>query len=343
MTKAILFPYSKETKHFIDFEDLSLAKVCAYVSPKIVGESLPKSINHKFFDSFDDIEDIDAQILIIGYTQYLSELRKIDYLEKALIFALERKLDVYAFDDIYCEKYQNYLNAAQKLNLVFYSPQITQDQLEINRIVNAKEIPSLMIIGTSASQGKFTLLMMLKRIFGSEAFYISSEHHGKLFDLDITFPYGVQAGVKIPIYKYSEYLSINNLNIGDSKKIIISCTQSGLLPFTLNDGVNRSYTLATIAFYLAIKPKHVILVFNPYYDDENFIQGIIRFIKNTGNAKIECLAFSDNKKNNNKIIEKFSENELEEIRKYYSLKFKLKCLNIKYDNWSFLKNQLNMR
>lgn len=344
MKKALLFPYSKETRHFSEFADLSSIEVCAYISPKIIGEKLPPIENCKQFESFDVAEIQDAQLLVVGYTQRLNELRKTDYLEKALSFSLEHKIDLYAFDDIYCDKYKNYLKMAKINNLTFYSPQITLDKpgnKELKKKPPIKmELPSIMILGTSSNQGKFTLMMTLKRVFGCEAFYIGTEHHSMLFNIDVTFPYGVQAGVKIPIYEYADYLTLVKKEISESKKIIISCAQSGLIPLTLNDGVNRSYTLATIAFYLGVAPTYVILVFNPYFDEVDFIRSTIEFINSTGNAKVECLAFSDKKKNCTGINEYFSEDEIEEIQCYYSSEFNLKCLSIKHDDWNFLKTIL---
>jgi len=344
MKKALLFPYSKETRHFIEFADLSSIEVGAYVSPKIIGEKLPPIANCNQFESFDVAEIQDAQLLVVGYTQRLNELRKTDYLEKALIFSLEHKMNLYAFDDIYCDKYKNYLKTAELNNLTFYSPQVTLDELENkkskNDFTSQMELPSIMILGTSSSQGKFTLMMTLKRLFGAEAFYIGTEHHSMLFNIDVTFPYGVQAGVKIPIYEYADYLTLAKREANKSKKIIISCAQSGLIPLTLNDGVNRSYTLATIAFYLGVNPTHVILVFNPHFDEVDFIRSTIEFINSTGITSVKCLAFSDKKKNSTGVNEYFSEDEIEEIRCYYGSEFDLKCLSIKHDDWTFLKTTL---
>lgn len=345
MKKAILFPYSKETRHFIEFGDLSSVEIYAYISPQIIGEKLPPIMSCRHFDSFDTAEITDdIQLLIVGYTRPLNELRKTDYLEKALSFALKHKMDLYAFDDIYCEKYKEYLEIAQLNNLHFYSPQISLCDLEnkkrVKNFAKPRELPSIMILGTSANQGKFTMMMVLKRLFGSEAFYLGTEHHSMLFNIDVTFPYGVQAGVKIPIYEYKNYLALAKKNLDDSKKIIISCAQSGLLPLTLNDGVNRSYTLATIAFFLGINPTYIILVINPYYDEINFIKSTIEFINSTGNAKVRCLAFSDKRKGSNGATDYFSEKEICEIKHYYSMEFNLTCLSIRHDDWTFLKTTL---
>ncbi len=340
MKKAIVFPYSKETRHFIDFANLCSFEVCAYISPKIIGMMLPENLNIKHYESFNSAHVQDENLLIIGYTEQLSKLRKVDYLEQALSFAIMNKMDVYAFDDIYCNKYKKYLNLAQEQNLSFFSPQITsKNSNTIKEFSTIPQKPSIMILGTSSNQGKFTLMLTLKEIFDSSAFYIGTEHHSMLFNMDVTFPYGIQAGVKIPIYEYANYLNFKKSTIKDSQKLIISCAQSGLIPQSLNDGINRSYTLASIAFFLGIKPTHVILVFNPYFDDLNFIKKTIKFIHTTSDAKVEYLAFSDKKRSSQNTLY-FSPKEIDQIRSYYSSELNIQCLNIKHDDWSLLKQRM---
>lgn len=344
MNKAIIFPYSKETRHFIEWTNECIIEVSSFISPQILGMGMEGLDKYKWYSSFDSAIVTDESVLIVGYTNELNTLRKKDYLLQALQFALEYQLDLFAFDDIYIEKYSKILIDAKNKGLIFYSPQIkgninhsivSNEIYSIQKTIEHKKIPHIMILGTSSRQGKFTLMMQLKQVFKENAFYIGTEHHSQLFGINVAFPYGVQGGVQIPLYEYENYLSQIVNEIEPQYQMIISCAQSGILPFAIDDGINKGYTLATISFFLSLNPSHVILTINPYFDTDFFIERTIGFINSTGDSKVICLAFSDINKNDNSL---FTDEKISEIKRVYSSRFNLKCLCIKKDDWLPIKD-----
>ena len=119
MNKAIVFPYSKETRHFIEWTSECIINVSSFISPQIFGLGVPRLDQYKWYSSFDSAIVTDESVLIVGYTNELNVLRKKDYLLQALQFALAFELHVFAFDDIYMEKYSEVLIAAKEKGYFF--------------------------------------------------------------------------------------------------------------------------------------------------------------------------------------------------------------------------------
>jgi hypothetical protein len=71
------------------------------------------------------------------------------------------------------------------------------------------ECPVLGVFGTSASQGKFTLQLALRRRLlqlGYEISQVGTEHHAALFGMDLAFPMGHGSTVEMETEAYPEFL-----------------------------------------------------------------------------------------------------------------------------------------
>ncbi len=343
---AIAAFFGKEMSSFLKFSRLTNIRIVSIIQPFFMTQELERISGFirdiSIFQSFESAECNDAQLLIVGYTKILSKARGSDYLRIALLFALENHLNVFCFDNIYVDEYRDIRDKMDEKGILYYSPLVVPakplDKLHPDLQHSSTDQRGSMILGTSSNQGKFTLMLRLIskiREKGLNVGTIGTEHQSAFFNIDCVFPYGVSASVLMPMSKYPCYLALERDKLykrGVSH--ILSCSQSGILPYSLKDIYNKSFTLSTISFYLSLRPGNVILVVNSKIDSMEYIQETISFIRHIGGAHVVCLAFSDMERsweNESITYRRLETSDVAGIKQSYRKEFGLEAINIMDD------------
>ncbi|WMJ86435.1 DUF1611 domain-containing protein [Anaerocolumna sp. MB42-C2] len=297
--------FSKEMTSLVQFSSLTSIHINAVVQPFIMAGEISDYLHNlkeiPVYESFETAQSEGATLLLIGFTKQLSKMRGTDYLQLALNFAISHGLDVFSFENINEEKYSCLLLQMNEKGLKHYCPlikkKLSDNHNYLQDMVVNKDPNGIMIVGTSSNQGKFTLMLRIMielKNRGINFRTIGSEHQSALFGIDSVFPYGVAANVMIPMAEYPDYLQKELGKLYKSgAKYVLSCSQSGLLPYSLQDIYNRSFTLSTISFFFSLMPGKVIIVVNSGIDSDSFIKDTITFIENVGQVKVVALAFSN--------------------------------------------------
>lgn len=344
---TIIAFFSKEMTSLMRFPHLTFMHVDSIIQPFVMASDIVDFLSGfdkiPIYESFEAARNYGSTMLLIGFTQQLSKLRGIDYLKLALDFAVNHNLNVFSFDNIYNGKYGHLLLQMDKKGLKHYCP-LVQKKWSSNEIsrrdtIVYKDPCGIMILGTSSNQGKFTLMLRIMSELknrGIKLGTIGSEHQSALFDINSIFPYGVAANVMIPMAEYPEYLQGELSKLyEEGAEYVLSCAQSGILPYSLQDIYNRSFTLATISFYLSLMPRKVILVVNSGIDSVQFIRDTINFIEYVGQAEVVALAFSNMERSitdNIVSINSLNQERIIMIKQRYWTEFGLESFNIMDDN-----------
>lgn len=344
--RAIVAFFSKEMTALLRFPHLTSIHVDSIIQPFVMPREIVDFLNDfdeiPVYESFEVAHNNGSTLLLIGFTTQLSKLRGTDYLQLALEFAVRNELNVFSFDNIYNGKYNRLLSELNEKGLKHYCPLVQKERGNNktfrNNIVVNKDPNGLMIVGTSSNQGKFTLMLRIMSELknrGIKLGTIGSEHQSALFNINSVFPYGVAANVLIPMAEYPNYLQSELTNLYKrGAEYILSCSQSGILPYSLQDIYNRSFTLTTISFYLSLMPGKVVLVVNSGIDAVPFIKETINFIENVGQANVVALAFSNMERSITDDVVSINSLNKERIfmlKQRYRIEFGLESFNIMDD------------
>lgn len=348
MHNVALYPYTKEMHAVVRFHDLVPFNIVGIADPpgrgqvgKDAGELLgiPPAdlpIRSSLRESI-----AGADTLILGYLRQLDALRGRDLHRECLALALENELHVFSFEPLPEQEYGDLLAAARERGLRFWWPHVSREQSREVLAGPARhgpvECPVLGVFGTSASQGKFTLQLALRRGFlqlGYEIAQVGTEHHAALFGMDLAFPMGHGSTVEMETEAYPEFLDrvMRQICADCRPDLFLVGSQSGTVPYDRNEP--RTLTLATLAFLLGTKPEACILVVNDI-DPEEYIEDTIAGLWSVGQAEVIALAVSDRGKQVNQrhgrswtAQRESSARELSETCKRLEDRFKLPAVQI---------------
>jgi len=288
--KAAVFPFNKEIHSLVRYEDLIDFEILDYYAPRIsgqVGTKVSKYVkginNDKIIKNFADINWEEIDTIIVGHLDKISALTKKDYKKDILHAAKKHNVNIYSFDlfDHYCS-----LEEQRRQNI--FTPRITNENVPntFGKLYKTNK-PILSVVGTSSSQGKFTLQLYLRKKFQESGYklgQIGTEHSCLLFGFDHCFPCGYNSTVKLNIF--NTYVMINEMIRDLSEKdveIIITGSQSGLLCYNDNT-VNMFPTFHQIVFE-AIQSDAIIICVNPY-DDLKYVERIVKTAEGLSPGKV---------------------------------------------------------
>ena len=289
-TRAVVFPFNKEIHSIVSFEDLLICNLVDVFNLKhsgLIGKNisdlLPKFSRKDFIiKNIEEINYNSFDTLILGHVSELILIPKIKHKIQDLIEnCIGLNKNIYSFDDIEKIFNFNYDN--------YYSPEIKRNYFSENAYGKLFRIPQpiLGVFGTSSHQGKFTLQLLLRRMFiqnGYNVGQIGTEPSSYLFDMDDCFHFGYNSNNYI--VRYNRVAYFNSILDYISKKdvdIIISGCQSRTIP-TDNGNLN-DYTLNQIEYLLSLQPDVVVLVVNSW-DDIEYIKRTISFIESAVVCKV---------------------------------------------------------
>ena len=294
--KAILFPFNKEMHSLIRYSDMLDFKITGVYDTKYsfnVGATTThimkdENVEEIKIKNYLEIDWDSFDTLILGHTDELSELIKVDLKEYLLTECLKRNKNLYSFDKL--NNYDLIINKNLKESKIYF-PEIKQNDL--NKSIQGKlykySKPIVGIFGTSSKQGKFTLQLGIRKKLLELGYYIGqigTEPSALLYGMDYVYPMGYNKTTNLKEEEVIFYLN-NNINelCKNDKDIIIVGGQSGVLPY--DTGNITFYSIHQIEFILSTQPDVVILCINPF-DDVNYIIRTINFMENL----IECKVIS---------------------------------------------------
>lgn len=307
--RAALYPYTKEMHAFVRFRDLLPFGIAGVADPPgrgQVGQDAGEAIGAQRLDLPIRAQVADAahgaDSLVLGYLDRLGSLRGRDLHREYLELALDRGLHVFSFEPLPQAEYGDLHAAARARGLHFSWPAVTRESaLQMLRWAppfGAVDVPVLGVFGTSASQGKLTLQLALRRRFtqlGYRVGQLGTEPHAELFGMDWAFPMGHGSTVDVDLAHYPEVLDRGLREICRRRRpdLILVGSQSGTIPFDLND--HRTLSLPSLAFLLGTKPDACVLVVNAI-DPEDYVADTIRALSALAKAQVIALALSDRAK-----------------------------------------------
>lgn len=308
-SSAILFPFSKEMHAFLRFPDLTRFRMVGVADPVgrgMVGRDAGVAlgldpVGVPVVSSLQQV-DTDCDGLVLGYLGQLGRLRQRDLLAECLAFALDRHLSVFCFESLEEERYSQARRAAREAGLSFHWPSVTAEYarglLTGEVPAGGVDVPVVAVMGTSSSQGKFTLQLSLRRELLSRGYRVGqlgTEPHSELLGMDAAFPMGYASTVQVPAEVYPPYLDRVMRRICWTRRpdLIVTGAQSGTIPYDLHD--HRTLTLPSLAFLMGVKPDAVVLVVNPI-DPIEYIRDTIDAVRAVGKAEVVALAVSDRPK-----------------------------------------------
>lgn len=307
--RAAIYPYSKEMHSLVRFRHLlpfQLVGVADAVARGWVGKDAGTVINAASTGLIvtSQLEEALAQAdtLILGFTTRLGELQGrnlgADLAERA--FALGK--NVYSFEPLGVADAGSLLLRAARQGLQFAWPGVGDlDLEELRRAgrtpVSLASTPILGVFGTSPSQGKFTLQLVLKerlQALGLNVGQIGSEHQSRLFGMDDCFPIGHLNNVSLQGKYWREYFNLQYQRIARERKpdMIIVGSQGGVVPYSLTDTRGPgSLTFMNLLYAMAVRADSCILVVN-HLDKPQFVKDTIDALRIVGKCRTILLALS---------------------------------------------------
>lgn len=290
--KAILFPWNKEMRPLIAFEDMLPFTIEGIYDSRYsfnIGKTVEDDIKNQSTITIkreDQIPwDNDFDTVVLGHLGELCRLTHTNYYE--LIYSLCNKWGkkIYAF-----EEYKN----NHECNVSCFTPVADENDLDITiqGKLYQRTTPVLGVFGTGSQQGKFFLQCQLKKRFqqlGYQIGQVATEPNGYLLGADAVYPCGYQAAIPKDPYKaislVSEY--IWEATRDDTCDLVIVGGQSGVVPFSSISC--KQYNFPGHILLSGSMPDVYILCINSY-DPIEYIKRSIQYLESFSGCPVVGLA-----------------------------------------------------
>ena len=316
--KAAIYPFSKEMHSLVRFRHLLPFELVAVADPtgrgcfgRDAGEVIGCERTGLTITANLDEAIRDADTLIMGFTGRLGALLHQNTGDQIAQQVIASGKNLYSFEPFEHPRYRDLTLAAARRGVRIAWPSVGEADLE--DLVRANETPAsysrtpiLAVVGTSSSQGKFTLQLLLRERLMAEGLrvgQVGTEHQSLLFGMDDCFPVGHVPNVRLRTDDWNEYFDLRYQQIQRDKDpdIILVGTQGGILPCGTARPIDDSVNPYNIFFLWPIRADSFILVVN-HLDDDRFIQDTIDVLRIVGKGRTILLALSTRRK---KIVRSF--------------------------------------
>lgn len=287
--KAALFPFNKEIhsllrfKQLLNFDIVNVydLKKSIYLG-RMVSEILDGVDSDLIINSIINFDYTNIDTLIVGHVDSFKNNDEKNSFIHFLISLIEKGVNIYCFENI--------LKTSQHKN--YFYPKISSENAFPYRegMLYRITTPILGFMGTTSSQGKFTLqLEIRKRLLkdGYSVGEVGTEPSSLLFSMDAVVPMGYNSTVEIIGKELINY--INNILFKISNKnveIILAGAQAGTLCY--DTGNLSRFNIDIYSYMLAIDPDFVILSFNSF-DNIEYLIKTVSFIESAFNTKVIAL------------------------------------------------------
>ena len=302
INRAVIFPFIKEVETIarnmdqIGFEILDFFD---YKHLRKVGKNLNDILNINLSHTYKirDIQSLDwnapFDTFILGHTDQITNIVGTGYVEKIISNCINYKKNLYLFDNQHIT--EETISLFYKNDLNVYYPCVDSENEPFSWICKLymPSKPSIGIWGTSSKQGKFSLLLKMRKLFLDNGFSvgaIGTEPTSPLFGLDKTFPMGYNA--------HTEFSSLKSISIINYMIYEIEQKKTDVILFA-----SQAHTIAPVNYCLhnipsgqqnllyAIRPDVCILCVN-HYDELNYVKNTIEYLKALGNTIVLGIVIS---------------------------------------------------
>lgn len=290
ISSAAVILFNKEIHSIAKFKSLLSFDLFGIYDYAKLG-NVNRKISSYLTDEIITIQDIknlpwdgNFDTIIIGHIGKISDILNRDLLKEIIQNCIKYNKKIYSFDSL--EEYRSIF----KNKIEVYWPKISSSvENNFGKMYTISK-PVLGIFGTSASQGKFTLQLYLRKIFidnGYNIGQIGTEPSSMLFGMDDIVHFGYNSDYKPNGFDFVKSLN-EKLNKIQSKDvdIIIVGSQSNTVPYAI---LNEKYlTIPQIEFLFGVNPDRVILCINPH-DDIIYVKRTICAIESLADCKVISL------------------------------------------------------
>lgn len=307
ISRAAVFPFNKEIHSLLLFQDLLSFEIDGVYDTKYsfcVGAETEKVLKRKCFKNF-TIENItnirweNIDTLIVGHIGKIIKMtQNREFFLQILLEANIRGKLIYSFDDLeemfpeiaFCN-----LFSVKKLDN-------NRDVILPNGMLYSLSRPVLEVCGTSSRQGKYTLQLILRRLFlkhGYKVGQLGTEPSALLFGMDEMFHCGYDNSINLDSYQTTALLNYKMHEI--EKKvpdIIITGAQGNMLMDNPNN--LRYYTFSQTEFLLGTLPDANVLCVNTF-DEIDEIKRNITYLESVIYTKVIAIVIFPTKIVNDKL------------------------------------------
>ena len=296
LRRAALYPFNKEMHALVRFRALAPFEIVGVADP--VGKGLVGKDAATVLGAAPMGVEISARIelaakaadaLVVGYVDQLGRIAKRDVLRECIEKAFDRGLHVFSFGPVRPKHYGDLYQRAETQGLKLVYPYV--DEREVLAILKRGPAdppvaaPVLGVFGTSASQGKFTLQLNLRRQLQALGFAV-----GQLG----TEPHA--AAHSLPVLSLDAQMRAINAKKPD---IILVGSRSGTIPYDIHHP--RTHSLGSLAFLMGTRPDACVLVVNSI-DANDYIRDTLDALHGVAKTRVLALAMSDKAKHPREIM-----------------------------------------
>ncbi|MCI9414741.1 MAG: DUF1611 domain-containing protein [Clostridiales bacterium] len=294
--EAVLFPYNKEMHSLVNYCELLPFPIRGIYSSKYLGQigQTAVSLNGQHCYPIENIDHIDwntVDTIILGHVQEVSRAAGIDYKTSIAEKCLEHHINLYAFDSDGLEPYRELF---EEKNIGLYYPKLSAAiQPKKDGKLYAIGTPVLGVLGTSSAQGKFTLQLMLRKLFLGKGYTLGqmgTEPSALLFGMDTMYPFGYASSVAVREEEAVELLNgmMHEMEIKQPDILLVG-SQSGTIPAYFHS--TKYLNIPQLMYLLGTKPDAVILCVN-LFDDSEYIRRTVSVIENLAECAVIAIAVS---------------------------------------------------
>ena len=308
ITNAAIVSFTKEIHSLLRFPDLTKINISSITDLPFKQRNdseikeLCSAVDIQPFSNLEqNLENPEVDTVIISRTSKYEALTQHDCLTKILEKAIYHRKNVYSLEYLDNHMYPELYEMAKEYNCAIRHPMLSYDNLNLALYYRnlyghlGTDTPVLGVFGTGTSQGKFTVQLMLRRLFLSKGYRVNSygtETCSELLGFEGFYPLEMDLSVKFSSLDMIPFIQgdIRRLEICNSPDIIIVGAQSGTIPHSYSIQ-SSEYTLPTLAFLMATLPHAYILTINPF-DDIDYISDTIKVIEGIGKSPVIAIACS---------------------------------------------------
>lgn len=296
ISHAALLPFSKEMQSLLHFKDLLTFHIDGIYDVKYSGNIGLRfqTLNHAETWEIKSLELCDWEAIdtvILGHILDMNPVVQEHILHTVIPNCIKYRVNIFCLD---YQIYKSYEEEFHRHHLSISTPYVhAARQNKFGKLYHIHR-PVLSVLGTSSQQGKFTLQLLLRKMFMEKKYQIGqlgTEPTSLLFGMDACFPFGYNSPLKeenVDPYQYIELVNAMLHEIDQKEPdIILTGCQSNIAPILFNN--LRNMTVDQMNFLMGVNPDAAILCVNPY-DHFDYIHRSVKTIEGLSRAKVLAAA-----------------------------------------------------
>lgn len=293
--KALIIILNKEIYSLIAFQELLNFEIVGIADVRCSGHVTRLTSDiiqfrklkkiHQIQNIYDVNWNEDFDTIILGHNKVVSSILNTDITAYVTEKAYENNKNIISFDSLT----QNNTNKLNTKNLKYYCPRIDNMKIPKKRFGKLYHIsqPIIGVFGTSSSQGKFTIQLLLRKLLvesGYKVGQLGTEPSSLLFSMDQVYHCGYDTINKLTCEENIILINtiLNEISIKNPDVIIVG-GQSAVAPNAFNNISNL--VTRQIELLAATLPDIIFLCVN-LFDSIEYIQRTINVIEGYTMTKV---------------------------------------------------------